>query len=897
MITIDGQSFSFDPGETILDVASRNGIFIPTLCYLKGGTATGACRICLVEVEGARNLVASCAAPAGIDMVVSTDSPRVVKARRLNLELLLSSGYHNCLVQNMDPDDWTDLQLKGLDRNEHKDICPAYGECRLQAFAVKYGVKTGRFEPKETPYVFENVNPFIARDFSRCILCGRCVQACNEIQVNNAISQGYRGSKSKIVASGDRALKEGDCVFCGECLQACPVGALIPASDTPKNHLSTDETKVQTTCGYCGVGCQLNLHLHENRVVRVTGVEHSGPNYGSLCIKGRFGNDFINHPERLKTPLIKKNGQFSPVSWDEALGFVVDGLSKIKEASGADSIMTLSSARITNEENYLAQKFARTVIGTNNIDHCAPIGYSATMAGLAAALGSGAMTNPIEDIEKADVILITGSNTTENHPVLSSYVKRAVTSKKSKLLLIDPRKIPLVRHADVWLRPKPGTDIAWINGMIYVILKESLYDKEYMNSRTTGLDELKKVVERYTPEYVEEITGIPGDDLVQAARIYAKAEAASILSAMEMTQHTTGIDYAKSLANLAMLCGNVGIEGGGVNLLRDQNNAQGASDMGALPDVYTDYQSISDATVNKKMAGAWGVDRLSMDVGLSATDMMQKASKGEVKAIYVINGNPMISDPDPDHAMKCLENLDLLIVQDIFMTETAKMADVVLPSASFAEKNGTFTNTERRVQQVRRALDPPGEAKEDWKIICELSERMGYPMKYDSAEAIMREISEVTPSYSGISHNRLEHEGIHWPCTGTDHPGTPRLHVDQFLGGIGAFQATEYVPAADVPDGDYPLHLTTGRTLYHSTTMAPECFVEVSARDAEQYQIKEGDTVKVISKRREIEAKAQISDQAFAGTVFLPLQYADAMLDPLSRFSGYEVSAVRIEKI
>jgi predicted molibdopterin-dependent oxidoreductase YjgC len=371
MITIDGQTFSFSPGETILDVASRNGIFIPTLCYLKGASPTGACRICVVEVEGARNLVAACTTPAGIDMVVSTESPRVVKARRLNLELLLASGYHNCLVQDMDADTWTDLQLKGLDRDEHKDICPAYGECRLQALAIKYGVKTGRFEPKETPYAFENVNPFIARDFSRCILCGRCVQACNEIQVNNAISYGYRGSESKIVASGDRALKDSDCVFCGECIQACPVGALIPANGVHKGHLPTEEKKIRTTCGYCGVGCQLNLHIYDNKVVRVTGVEDLGPNYGSLCVKGRFGHDFITHPERLKTPLIKKNGQFTEASWDEALDFVAKGLSKIKETSGPDSIMVLSSARITNEENYLAQKFARAVIKTNNVDHCA----------------------------------------------------------------------------------------------------------------------------------------------------------------------------------------------------------------------------------------------------------------------------------------------------------------------------------------------------------------------------------------------------------------------------------------------------------------------------------------------------------------------------------------------
>jgi formate dehydrogenase alpha subunit len=537
------------------------------------------------------------------------------------------------------------------------------------------------------------------------------------------------------------------------------------------------------------------------------------------------------------------------------------------------------------------------------------------VAGLAAAFGSGAMTNPIKDIEKADAILIIGSNTTENHPVLSSYVKRAKTFKGTRLLVVDPRRIPIVRHADLWLRLKPGTDVACINGMMHVILKDRLYDEEYVKSRTTGFDELKKVVEKYTPEYVEGITGIPKGDLVEAARIYGKAKAASILYAMGITQHTTGTDNVKSLANLAMLCGNVGIEGGGVNPLRGQNNVQGACDLGALPNVYTGYQKVTDDSVRANMERAWGIDKLPKDVGLPVTDMMQKALEGEVKALYVIGENPMVSDPDLNHAKKCLENLDFLVVQDIFMTETAQMADVVLPSASFAEKEGTFTNTERKVQRVRKALHPPGEAKEDWEIICELSERMGYPMTYDSAEAIMREISEVTPSYCGINYNRLEHEEIHWPCTGTDHPGTPCLHMDQFTCGLGVFHAIEYAPPAEVPDEEYPLYLTTGRVLYqfHTRSMtmksdglnvlAPECFVELSAQDAEEYQINEGDAIKVVSRRGEIKAKAKVSNQAFTGTVFIPFHYADAAantlthaaLDPVSRIPEYKVCAVRIE--
>lgn len=371
LIIIDGKEYEFSPGETILEVAEKNGIYIPTLCYLKGASPTGSCRICVVEVEGARNLVASCAAPAGPNMVVRTDTPRVLKARRLNIELLLASGQHNCLAQDMDVDSWTDFQLKAMEVDEHADLCPAYGSCKLQDLAVQYRVKTNRFPPSETRYPIENVNPFIVRDFSRCILCGRCVQACNEVQVNNAISLGYRGAESKVVARGDLALKDSDCVFCGECVQACPVGALIPSSEFESGRLPLETKKVRTTCSYCGVGCQLYLHVRENKVVKVTGVEDAGPNFGSLCVKGRFGYDFINDPERLKVPLIRENGNFREASWDEALQMVTDRLKEIKEESGPDSIGVLCSARITNEENYVAQKFTRAAIGTNNIDHCA----------------------------------------------------------------------------------------------------------------------------------------------------------------------------------------------------------------------------------------------------------------------------------------------------------------------------------------------------------------------------------------------------------------------------------------------------------------------------------------------------------------------------------------------
>lgn len=526
------------------------------------------------------------------------------------------------------------------------------------------------------------------------------------------------------------------------------------------------------------------------------------------------------------------------------------------------------------------------------------------------------MTNPIRDIEDSDVILITGSNTTENHPVLSSYVKRAVTQKGAKLILADPRKIPIASFASIWLRQNLGTDVAWLNGMMHVIIKENLYDEEYVKQRTVGLDELEAAVEKYTPEYVEQITGIPGDQIIEAARLYASAPAATILYAMGITQHISGVDNVKSLANLAMLCGNVGIKGGGVNPLRGQNNVQGACDMGVLPNVYTGYQKVDDSDVKNRMAEAWGVNTLSDKIGLTATEMMDLAHKGDLKAMYIIGENPMVSDPDLSHAEKSLGNLDFLVVQDIFLTETAKMAHVVLPSAAFAEKDGSFTNTERKVQRVRKAVEPPGEAWDDWKIIADISTRMGYPMEYESAQSIMEEIASVTPSYCGINYNRLENEDIHWPCTGTDHPGTPCLHMDQFTCGLGVFHAIEYIPPDEVPDEEFPIFLTTGRVLaqYHTGTMTmktpdlngldPECFVELSGQDAHDYQIQDGDMVKVASRRGEIRARARISEQAVKGTVFIPFHYPDAAAnvltnparDPIAKIPELKVCAVRIEK-
>jgi formate dehydrogenase major subunit len=538
------------------------------------------------------------------------------------------------------------------------------------------------------------------------------------------------------------------------------------------------------------------------------------------------------------------------------------------------------------------------------------------VAGLAAAFGSGAMTNTIADIEEADVILITGSNTTENHPVLSSVVKRAVTAKGAKLIVADPRRIGITRYAAKWLRQNLGTDVAWINGLMHVIIKEGLHAKQFIEERTEGFDELQKIVEKFTPDTVAQITGIPAQEMIDAARLFAQAERGSILYCMGITQHTTGTDNVKSLANLAMLCGYMGIAGGGVNPLRGQNNVQGACDMGGLPDVYTGYQKVIDPAVRQRMAEAWGVAALPDQPGMKATQMIPAAHDGTLKALYVIGENPLVSDPDVNHAEKSLDNLDFLVVQDIFLTETAERADVVLPSACYAEKDGTFANTERRVQRIRKAVDPPGESRDDWDIICEIATRMGHSMAYDSSRQIMEEISKVTPSYAGISYDRIEYEGIHWPCPTAEHPGTPILHREQFTRGKGLFHAIDYIEPAEMIDDEYPLYLTTGRLLYqyHTGTMsmrtaglneiAPEAFVEISPQDARKFELEEGALVTIASRRGDIQARIKISRKAVAGTVFIPFHYAaaaanrltHAALDPISGIPEYKVCAVKLSK-
>ena len=527
------------------------------------------------------------------------------------------------------------------------------------------------------------------------------------------------------------------------------------------------------------------------------------------------------------------------------------------------------------------------------------------------------MTNSIEELENSDVILLTGTNTTEMHPVIASCMKRAVRKGKTKIIVVDSRRIDMVDHAEMWLRMKPGSDVAWLNGMMNVIINEGLYAKEYVAERTEGFEELKKMVATYTPEKVEQISGIPKDDLIAAARLYAKAPAAAIVYAMGVTQHINGTDGVKSVANLAMLCGNVGIESGGVNPLRGQNNVQGACDMGCLPNVFPAYQTVTSPENRDKFAKAWGVASLPGNVGLTIVEVLNAAVDGKVKALYVMGENPMMSDPDLHHVEEALKALDFLVVQDIFLTETAKLADVVLPVACFAEKDGTFSNTERRVQMVRKAVEPPGEARTDWEVLCGLATRMGYDMHYANAEEIFKEIAAVTPSYAGMDYQRLAKGGLHWPCPTKDHPGTKFLHKDKFVRGKGLFHAIEWIPPAEPTDAEYPFLLITGRVLYqyHTGTMTrrsvglnerySECLIEISAEDAGKLSIKDGEKVRVKSRRGAIEAKVTIGDVPDVGTVFIPFHFNEAAanlltiaaLDPVAKIPEYKVCAVKVEKI
>ncbi len=675
--------------------------------------------------------------------------------------------------------------------------------------------------------------------------------------------------------------------------------------------------KVLTTCPYCGVGCCFYLVVDDDETL--VGVEPSSQHVvaqGQLCIKGQNAFHFVNHPDRLKQPMIRRNGKLQAASWDEALHEVVTRFRQIQDAHGPDALAFFSSAKTTNEENYLMMKLARAVFKTNNVDHCARLCHSSTVVGLASTFGSGAMTNSISCIEQADCILVTGSNTTEQHPLIGSRIIKAAT-RGAKLIVADNRKIRLARIANLHVRQRNGTDVAFLNGLMHVIIAEGLEDREFIQTRTEAYEDLKKTVAEYTPQRVAETCRISADEIVTAARMFGQASKAMIVYSMGITQHTHGVDNVRSCANLAMLTGNVGRPGTGVNPLRGQNNVQGACDMGALPNVYSGYQKVTDAEVRQKFEKAWSVNSLPDQVGVASTTAIDKVIQGELRGVYVMGENPLISHPDLAHARRAFESLDFLVVQDIFPTVTSELADVVLPAASYAEKDGTFTSTERRVQRVRKAIEPVGNSRADWEILCEIAERAGYSgMRYDSPAQIMDEIGRVTPIYGGVSFDRIDEVGLQWPCPDKSHPGTPVLHRGTFARGLGLFSPAEYRPPVEMPDSEYPFALSTGRCYwhFHSGTMTrrsrlldreePVPYVEINPADGKKLGIRNRQAVYVTTRRGEVKTTARLTDTAQEGVLFMPFHFKEApanrltnnALDPVAKIPEFKICAAQLRR-
>ncbi len=678
---------------------------------------------------------------------------------------------------------------------------------------------------------------------------------------------------------------------------------------------------VSTTCPYCGTGCGFNLVVRDGKVFDVAHWQRAPVNGGKLCPKGRYAHEFINSPDRLTKPLIRKDGGFVEATWDEAYDLIAERFGSYKP----DEIACLSSARTSNEENYLMQKFARVALKTPHVDHCARLCHSSTVAGLAAVFGSGAMTNSIKDIADSKCVFVLGSNTFEQHPLIARSIIRARESG-AKVIVADPRYTPTARQADLYMPFVSGTDVAILNGLMQEIIKTGREDKEFIAARTKDFEKLKEIVmkETYSLENVSETSGIPVESLRTAAEWIAEAEVAALIYSMGITQHTVGVDNVKSTANLMMLTGNLGKPGGGVNPLRGQNNVQGACDMGALPNVYSGYQKVTDEAARKKMMDAWGVDDIAEGrVGYAVTEMVNILADepGKLKAMYIMGENPMLSDPDLQHVEEGLKNLEFLVVQDIFLTETADFADVVLPAACYAEKDGTQTNTERRVQRWKKAQDPPGEAKPDWQIICELGAKMGYEKQFafESPEAVFDEVAAVTPSYHGISYARLDPDGLHWPCPTAEHPGTPILHREKFAmpDGLGVFSAIEWKPPAEVPDAEYPFVLTTGRVIWqwHTGTMtrrswslekeAPIGWIEINPEDAKQLGIKDHEVVRASTRRGSVDIPARVTPEIIRGVMFIPFHYKEHpanrltnnALDPIAKIPEFKACAVKVEKI
>ena len=904
-LTFDGLAITADKGTNLLDAALGSDVDLPHLCHHEDLKPVGVCRLCAVHVEG-RGLVMACMTPVEEGMAAVSSTPETEQERRVATQLLVADGHSDCRA------------------------CVANGDCGLQRAASYTGIKTEHLAPLRhtvEPLPVDTSNPFFDFDPNLCVLCGICVRTCDEIVGVNALDYAFRGTDTKVSAFFNQPLVESRCVSCGECVARCPVGALVP------KRFQQPSREVKTVCPYCGVGCSVYLGVRGNQVVSVRGDAAGRSNNGILCVKGRYGQEFIGHPDRLTMPLVRRDGRLEETSWDAALDYVAERLSE----HVGDGFGKLCSSKTTNEDGYIQQKFARLVMQTNNVDHCARLCHSPSVVAMMSALGSGATSNSYVDYDEAGCLLVVGSDPSTNHPVLASRMRRAISERGAKLIVINPKRIDMCDHAELWLRPRPGTDVALLNAMARVIVEEGLWDEKFVQDRTEDFQQWRDVVDGYTLEYAEEITGVPSEDIARAARIYANpsvppgsaqgAGGSCLIWGMGITQHTMGTANAHSLVNLALVSGQLGKPGSGLSPLRGQNNVQGCGDSGCLPNLLPGYQPVG-AEGAGRFEETWG-GSLPPEPGMTLTDMVEAALQGSLKAMYVTGENPLLSEPDLHHTEKALRNLDFMVVQDIFLHETAQLADVVLPATSFAEKDGTFTNSERRVQRVRKAVDAPGRARPDYEILCEVAKRISKRLAlglesqfdYDHPSEIWDEMAGLMPAISGISYDRLEEEGgIQWPSPTPDHPGTRVLYEADFPRGPRA----KFVPfaqgpaAAELPGPGYPLTLITGRVLYHwhggtitrrspgLLERSPEIEVSISPDDGAKYGIGDGEQIRLTSRRGEMEARAIHTDRMRRGEVFVPfvkLQghaanfLTNAVFDPTAKIPEYKVCAVRIEKV
>jgi formate dehydrogenase alpha subunit len=885
-LKIDGLIVKTDSRNTILETALSNDIYIPNLCYYPGLEPWGSCRLCMVENEEGR-LVTACETHVQDGMDIVTENSRINRVRKLSAELLIANHEVDCLT------------------------CRKNDNCKLQEVAAYLGINReniGSLRRQINDIPQDDSNPFFDRDLKKCILCGICVRTCSELLGVNAIDFGFRGYESKITTFADRPLLESSCVSCGECVMACPVGALVPKQTIKPAR------EVKTVCPYCGVGCNIYLGVRGKQVISARGDSDNLVNEGNLCVKGRYGFKFINHPNRLTKPLIKRNNTFEEVEWDEALDYVARKLSEYK----SDEFAAISSARCPNEDNYAVQKFTRVVMGTNNVDNCARSCHAPSVAGLAQIFGSGAMSNSIMEIKDSACLFVIGTNPTASYPVIGLRIVEAVKNG-AKLIIADPRNIDLCKHADIVLNQIPGTDVALLMGIMKIIVDEGLLDENFIKERCENFDDFKESLKEYDLDTVEAITSVNKKLIRDAARLYGSTKPASILYSLGITEHTHGTENVFALGNLALLTGNMGKPSTGVNPIRGQNNVQGACDMGCLPDVFPGYQKVEDPETIQKFENEWNVE-LNGSMGLMFPEMLDAARNGDIKAMYIVGENPVTSEPDTENIKRSLENLDFLVVQDIFMSETAQMADVVLPGCSFAEKDGTFANSERRIQRVRKVIEPIGDSKPDWLITCQLAHKMGAEgFKFKDASEIYNEIAEIAPIFGGINYSRIDEEGIQWPCLDKNDNGTPILHTETFKteSGKGKFMPLHYRPSAELPDADYPLILTTGRSLYHYQTstmtgavdglkkLYGEDYIDMCMEDSLKIGVENGEKVRVISRRGEIEPKVRITDSCLPGVVFMTFHFSESAtnlitnsaLDPISKTPEFKVCAVRVEKI